>query len=1346
MQSFGLGVAKYLRLVDTEDQDPADTFRQPCPEQNASIYSKITFQWIQKLLFKGYFNGPLQLEDVSDLPEVVKVSNSFKNIRNLDFNSKYSLLKYIYIHYALKHRFVIFIKLISLLFSIVTPLVLKLFLYYVTIPDRNIFVGWGICFALFISAMILNVSLQQAYWHGMKLCLQVRGALISLIFKKMLLLNNTSRRKYKVGTIINLISVDSDSFQNYFWNNYIDIVIFPIQIFLLIVLLCVIVGPAGLIGFVVMGLSLPLSTYASRTMSKYLRASYVVNDERVHLISELIGGIRFLKQCAWETVFTEKIEEARARQLEILFKRILYWILNQVIVQSTGALVLLATFSVYILLGHQLTASVAFTSLTIFLNLRKSMEMLPVAVQRLLGLLPSSIRLQEFFGSSEVQHPPFSLLDDHNDQDNDGFFTSRRHGETTSGEVRITSGVFDWNDGVGIEEDEEQQDNSSPSIINDNQIEMENIDDGSQMIMLDSAPTLAESQVQTAVLQNVNFTAPNGKLTVICGQVGCGKTSLISALIGEIYRVNGTVSTPKSISFTSQQAFLVSATLRENILFGKPYDKERYAKVIYACSLNTDLLQLPAKDLTEIGERGINLSGGQKQRISLARALYSDAECFILDEPLSAVDPEVGKHLFDHCIQGMMQGKTRILVTHQLQFIPSADHIVVIQDGNLIQGTYSELQQLGIDFESIMKTKKLNIEPEDKSLTMDDSASPDKSQKKEISIESIISDETNPSLIEKSKLLVKEDRNKGSVKISLYKDYIQSGGPFWFFCIGVIGLFLVSQVIMQASEYWISMWTSRSIQPDPGDRYYVTIYLIFVTGFMLLLSLRYFILSRYTFNASSKLHNTLLDSVTYAPCHFFDTNPSGRIINRFSKDVADIDNNLMETFSDFLYFSSSVLVALVTMIFLNPFIILPFILLSMVYVVVQRIYVASSRELKRMESISRSPVFNTVSECYNGLTTIRAFGEQKRFINDFQTSLSINIRLIYYSYAIHRWIGTRMEMLASAIVFFSSILTLYNSSSTAGTSGLAVTAALGMTGFLNRSIRNFTELELRMNSVERIKKYIETPREGAEDDPNFEPLFVDPSWPKTGCIEYKNVEIRYRPHLDPSLADISFTINGNEKIGIVGRTGAGKSTIGVSLLRMVEATKGSISIDGVDISKIRLYDLRSRLGIIPQDPFIFSGSIRMNLDPYEEYTDQEIWEALEKVQLKTMVQGLPLKMDSLVSENGEGLSVGQKQLLCLSRALLRNSKIVLMDEATASLDYQTDYIIKQTVKNNFQNSTVLTIAHRLDTIIDSDKILVIDKGQMVEFDSPQNLVNNPNSRFAQIVNAQTSFLYNTSSS
>ncbi|KAF2073022.1 hypothetical protein CYY_005668 [Polysphondylium violaceum] len=1302
-------LASYFKLTDYQDVN--DSFSKECPENNASLISKITFQWIQKLLFKGYFHGPLQLDDISDLPDSLKTSHSFNLLKGMSLDSKYSFLLYVYKTFGLEHKSVIVFKIISLVFSILTPIILNLFLTFVSQANKNIYQGWGYCLGLFFSAMILSVSLQQANWRGLRLVLQIRGSLSTLIFKKMFLLSNTAKRKFKFGSIVNLM-LDCDFFQLYFWSSYLDIILFPIEIISLIILLCFVIGPSGLIGFVIMGLSIPATTLSSSKMTKFLRLSMAENDNRIDLISELIGGIRFLKQFGWESVFTNKIQDVRAKQLKILYTRILFWILNQMIVQSTNALVLLSTFSVYILLGNELSASVAFTALTIFVNLRKPMENFPSALQSLLGLIPCSQRMRDYFTAEEIQNPPFNLLDQHQSLD-----FSLKKVDITNGDVEIENGSFDWEDGAG----QKMEKTSSES---DNLLEMSS----------------QEPKKSNNVLSNISFNAPKGKLTIICGQVGSGKTSLVSALIGEIYKVDGRISKPESMAFTPQQAFLVSASLRENILFGKPYDKERYAQVIYACSLDTDLLQLPGKDLTEIGERGINLSGGQKQRISLARALYSDAECFILDEPLSAVDPEVGKHLFDHCIQGMMQGKTRILVTHQLQFIPSADHIVVVQDGNLIQGTYSQLQQLGIDFESIMKTKKLNIEPENQ----DQGKKPDllNNESKQASIESIISDENDPDIVEKSKLLVKEDRNEGSVSLSVYLEYLSAGGPLWFFFTFVVGLYLLSQVLFQGSEYWISIWTQRVIQPDPGNKFYLLIYLYFIGGFIVLLGLRYFLLSRHTFKSTANLHNELLNSVAYASCQFFDQNPSGRIINRFSRDVSDIDYSLTEMLSSFIYLNCSVLVSLVIMVFLNPFIVIPFFVLSIIYFIIQRIYVESSRELKRMESIARSPVYNTFAETFNGVTTIRAFSQQQRFITDLESRLNIALRLIFYSYSIHRWCEVRMEVLASVIVFFSSIFTLYNSSTNAGATGLAITTALSLTGLLNRTIKNFTDIELKMNSVERLKSYIDTPREGGEDQPTFNPKAIGNNWPQSGSIEYRNVEIRYRADLEPSLSDISFSIKNNEKIGIVGRTGAGKSTIGVSLLRMVETTKGSIFIDGVDISKIRLHDLRSRLGIIPQDPFIFSGTIRANLDPYEQYTDQEIWEALEKVQMNTVVQNMSDKLNSAISVNGEGLSVGQKQLLCLARALLRNSKIVLMDEATASLDYETDYIIKQTVKNNFQNSTVLTIAHRLDTIIDSDKILVIDKGQMVEFDSPQNLVNNPNSRFAQIVNSQTSFLYN----
>ncbi|KAF2069283.1 hypothetical protein CYY_009396, partial [Polysphondylium violaceum] len=1143
------------------------------------------------MLWKGYFRGPLELSDISDLPSKLKVENSSRYLNSVQFNSKYSLVKHTYTHYCSRHLIVPTIKFISVVFSIITPLVLKYFIYYIQQENKSMAEGWGLCFALFLCCFIMNISQQYGYWYGMKVSLEIRGALISFCFKKMLLLSNTAKRKYNAGRILNLISIDVGAFQDFYWNIFVDILLFPFQILCLLVILCIIVGPAGLFGFVVMGLSIPLTTFLSRKMSNFLSISLRYGDERVQLTSELINGIRFLKQYAWEKVFLDKINQQRDLQMNYLYKRILCWIVNQAIIQSTSAFVLLTTFLVYSLLGHQLTASVAFTSLTIFVNLRRPMEMLPQNIQKFLQLLISSERLEEFFQSTELQTASFNIFDS---PISPILKSAKPNTKDCDGQVEIVNGYFDWNDGAGGDNNTDngtEIENSSIVVEYLPKIDLgEPADQNIELepIVYDNSNSTTSSGLSTPPLKstygtfrNVNFAAPKGKLTIICGQVGSGKTSLVSALIGEIYKVNGTVTRPKTISYTTQQAFLVSASLRENILFGKPYDKERYAKVIYACSLNTDLLQLPGKDLTEIGERGVNLSGGQKQRISLARALYSDSECFILDEPLSAVDPEVGKHLFDHCIQGMMQGKTRILVTHQLQFIPSADHIVVIQDGNLIQGTYSELQQLGIDFESIMKTKKLNVEQqeEEKKLSKSSSKIPMKKVDDINPNDSIISDENDQSIIEKSKLLVKEDRNKGSIGVQTYKDYISAGGSLSFFIAIVLGLYFISQVIFQGSDYWLSVWTQRRVEPDPGDKFYLLIYFAFIMGFMCLLGIRYFLLSRYTYFASCNLHKQLLNNVTFASCQFFDQNPSGRIMNRFSKDIADIDTIVLEGFSDVMYCGSSVIVSIGMMIFLNPLICIPFIFLSIIYFFIQKVYVASSRELKRMESIARSPIYSHISENFSGLATIRAFDQNVRFIADMNTKINLNLRLFFYAFAVHRWVGTRLELISAITVLFSSLFSIYNTSMSPGTSGLAVTTALSITGLLNWSVRQYTELEVRMNSVERLKKYIDTPREGKrftlEEDDNDTPL-LDYRWPQHGGIEFKNVEIRYRKTADPTLKDISFTIKPNEKIGIVGRTGAGKSTIGVSLFRMVEASKGVISIDGVDISKIGLHDLRSR--------------------------------------------------------------------------------------------------------------------------------------------------------------------------
>eukprot|EP01133_Synstelium_polycarpum_P011421 gene11421-13311_t len=942
--------------------------------------------------------------------------------------------------------------------------------------------------------------------------------------------------------------------------------------------------------------SKPVSSSSLRGSSSSGKLRF--SDQRIKLIGEFISGIRFLKLYNWEQSFIDRIDTQRNQQLKSSRIRLLLWALDRTVAQVTTGIVLLVTFMTYTLSGHTLTASTAFPAVTIFLSLRKPLQMAPDAFQRLLMCLSSCTRLEEYLCSGESH----------------GCNNIEASGIPATSDIVIENGQFDWNDEIRVVADHAAGRNEDLTGLFMKEVSQDQVPD-----------------IQgKSVLNDINFLAPAGKLTVIVGRVGQGKTSLVSALIGEIQRVYGTVKTPSSIGYTPQIPWLVNGSIRDNILFGAPYNQKRYALVIEACCLKPDLIQLPAKDLTEIGESGINLSGGQKQRISLARCLYSNHEAYIMDEPLSAVDAEVGKHLFDLCIQGLMANHTRILVTHQLQFLPSADHIVVMEGGTiLVQGTFEHLQSSGIDFQSIIKTKAIRDCNEQGTKQHHIIEQPD------IPItDCIVMGDATDDLVKKSKLFVKEDRNQGVIGFETYFPYLKSGGP--------------------TSVYAL---------------------LILVVG--ILLAIRHLGIAYITWRASQVLHQRLINGVFFSPCSFFDQNPSGRILNRFSKDISEIDNKLIGYIADVLSYGSIVIVSLAMVVFLAPPVIIPFLFIK----------------------------------SFQGLNSIRIFKQQDRFIGEMNKRIDLNQRLVFHTFALNRWL----------------------SMTTPARAGMAVSAALSVTGCLNWTIRQFTEVEVRMNSVERVLSYINSPREGnPEKEVNSPPA----GWPPTGQIDFHNFEVKYRPTMDPSIRGLTASIPPGSKVGIVGRTGAGKSTIGISLFRMIEASSGSIDIDGIDISTIGLSDLRSRLAVIPQDSFVYSSNVRMNLDPFGQHSDLEIWNALEQVHLKSTIDNLSLKLDHSLDEGGNGLSIGQKQLLCLARALLRDTKIVLMDEATASLDYETDSLIKDAIKVHFKDRTVLTIAHRLDTIIDSDLVMVIDNGQLIEYDTPQSLLQK-DSRFKQLVIAQS---------
>ncbi|EFA82194.1 hypothetical protein PPL_04616 [Heterostelium album PN500] len=1335
--------------IDYNEYYDRNRYNDPSPEQHANIFSRISFWWVRPTLKRGY-RKPLELTDIPEQVDSIKCAQSVPLMEGIDFTAKYPLIKHIYLNYSTRYKIIALLKFLSIAASIITPLLLRTFVLFINgETDLPSYFGWLLCIALFFSSCVQSMGLQQGYWYGLKMCLEMKGALMSTIFRKMLKLSNSSKRKY-TGKIMNLISVDVENFQEYFWNSHVDIIVYPLQIVLLLILLCMMLGPSGLAGFVVMGLSVPCSTLFITKANNYFLSTLQFSDQRVRLISEFICGIRFLKLYNWENSFVNRITDQRNYQLNTNKKKLFFWAMDQANNAMLNGVVLLVTFSFYTLLGNQLDASTAFTAISIFVSLRNPTQFAPESIQKFLRVSSSARRIEEYLQANEISLNSQNLTSSSPSGSPTLFNSSGGVGVGGTQEIRIVNGEFNWDDSFASDfvDSDGAKSPSKQARSKILQTEESGADaDDSGLLRVDSSLGIEMEEISNSVLTNVNFVAPKGKLTVIVGRVGCGKTSLISAILGEISRVAGTVSAPKNLGYTPQMPWLISGTFRDNITFGQPFDMDRYIKVIQACCLKQDLAMFPAKDMTEIGEHGINLSGGQRQRISLARCLYSNADAYVMDEPLSAVDAEVGKHLFDHCIQEMMGDKTRVLVTHQLQFIPSADHIVVIENGNLIQGTYQELSAKGIDFESIMKTKQLDLEEEEGQQPQQPTSSSAPAvvvenplNKSTVELENnqcIVMDanESDP-IIQKGKLFVVEERGKGAIGSSTYIPYFKSGGSTLFY-VTIILLYFFSQLIMQSSDYWLVIWTGAKIQPDPGNKFYLLIYGAFVGTFVLLLVCRLLGISNLCWTASKRIHQRLVGSVFFSPTSFFDQNPSGRILNRFSKDTSDIDNNLLESINDVLNCGSSVLVSIILMIYLTPYIIFAFVGLVGFYYYIQKFYRCSSRELKRMESISRSPIFGSLGESFTGLVSIRIFKQQERFIDLFDQHINLNQRLFYHSFSVNRWLGMHLELLTSLMVVSASVFSLISASKSPGVAGMAVSSAISVTGILNWAIRQFTELEVKMNSVERVMEYINSPNEG---DRIIEDHRPPEDWPTKGEIKFRNVEVRYRPHMDPSLRELNCTVNAGEKIGIVGRTGAGKSTIGLSLFRMATVTKGSIIIDGIDIESIGLDDLRGRLAVIPQDPFIFSGSIRMNLDPFNQHSDPDIWTALEAVHIKPVVEAFPLKLEYELDQGGDGLSIGQKQLLCLARALLSKSPIVLMDEATASLDYETDAIIKETIRTNFANRTVLTIAHRLDTIIDSDKVMVVDKGRLIEYDSPKALIST-NSRFRQLVDAQSTFLY-----
>ncbi|KAJ3698518.1 hypothetical protein LUZ61_002223 [Rhynchospora tenuis] len=990
----------------------------------------------------------------------------------------------------------------------------------------------------------------------------------------------------------------------------------------------------------------------SRMQENFQEKIMEAKDVRLKAMSEVLRNMKSLKLQGWEMKFLQKICNLRKTETSWIKKFVYTNAGVMAILWGAPTIVAFVTFGTCTLFGIPLSTGKVLSALATFGLLHGPIYSLPDFISSLIQTKVSLDRISSFL----------CLQDLPND------VVHRAPKGSSEVAVEVQNGTFSW--------------------------DMDSVE-----------PTL----------KDLNFRALHGISVAVCGTVGSGKSSLLSCILGEMPKMSGEVKVCGSTAYVSQSPWIQSGTIEDNILFGNEMERNWYEKVLEACSLIKDLEILPHGDQTVIGERGINLSGGQKQRIQIARALYQDADIYLFDDPFSALDVHTGSQVFKECILGLLASKTVIYVTHQVEFLPTADLILVMRGGEIAQaGKYQEIIESSNEFMELVCAHK-------NALSALDSISVNKVDASSLNQKTKIAEsaqETNTT-IPQGQLVQEEERERGKVGFWVYWNYITTA-----YNGALVPLVLLAQIFIQvleiASNYWM-VWAapvSEDMAPPVSSMVLIMVFAAMALGSSLCTLAWALLLVTAGYKTATILFEKMHMSIFRAPMSFFDSTPSGRILNRASEDQSEIDISVPYLIGSYTYTIIQLPATIVIMSQVTWQVFVLFFPVTALCIWYQRYYIETARELSRLIGVCWAPIIQQFTETLTGSTTIRSFGKEVDFKGRNGRLMDDYSRPNIYSTAAMQWLSLRLEMLSSLI--FALWL-----------SGLAVMYGLSLSMEQSYIIRSFCELEISMISVERISQYTsitsEPPLLTQKD------VLLDDSWPVQGEIVLENLQVRYAPQLPFVLRGISCTFPGGMKTGIVGRTGSGKSTLIQALFRIVDPTVGRILIDNVDICTIGLHDLRSRLSIIPQDPTMYEGTIRNNLDPLEEYTDTQIWEVLDCCQLGDEVRNKELKIDSPVTENGENWSMGQRQLLCLGRVILKKSKILVLDEATASVDTATDSLIQKTLREHFSDSTVITVAHRITSVLDSDVILLLDNGIAVEYDTPTKLLEDKSSKFSQLI-------------
>ncbi|KAM8873545.1 ATP-binding cassette sub-family C member 4-like isoform 1-T1 [Synchiropus picturatus] len=1199
--------------------------------------------------------------------------------------------------------------------KVVQPLLLgKIILYFENYDpgdSSSLYATYCYAAAMCVSTFALTILQHLYYYHGQRTGMRARVAMCHMIYRKALSLSAEAMGRTTTGQIVNLLSNDVNRFDEIMLNMHY-LWVGPLQTLAILVLLWYMIGPSCLAGMAVVALMIPLQTCFGKLFGIFRSKTAVITDNRIRIMNEVVSGIKIIKMYAWERPFAALVTEVRRKEICEIMKSSYLRGLNMASFFAGSKVILFVTFAVYTLLGNGIMASNVFVTVSLYGTIKVTVTLFfPLAIEKLSETVVSVRRIKNFL-----------LLEE----------TCRRKAS------------------VQLTEDKE------------NAIELDNV------------TCYWDASLDAPSLQNVSLAVTSHQLLTVVGPVGAGKSSLLSAILGELSHEAGTLKVRGRIAYASQQPWLFPGSIRSNILFGRELDPKRYKQVLKACALTKDLELLPDGDLTLIGDKGGTLSGGQKARVNLARAVYDLADIYLLDDPLSAVDTEVGKHIFEQCISGLLKNKCRVLVTHQLQNLKPSDQILVLKEGH-VTGLHalSELQSSAIDLLPPLKNEEHERWGRMADLDCVSLVS-QRTTQSQCSYISLLPPEGSYSEhlpMETLRSMAEETREEGNVGFHIYVKYF-TAGCYPLVLMLIVLLSVVAEVAYILQDWWLVYWAREEMHDNSsvplqtvrnnnitlrsGPEVSLSFYLSIYAGLTLAAVVFGFIRSLLIFHglvrSSQNLHNKMFSSVLRTPVRFFDVNPIGRILNRFSKDIGQIDSMLPITFVDFyqLFLQNVGVIAVAASVI--PLILIPIVPLLCIFLYLRRFYLSTSREIKRLESTTRSPVFSHLSSSLQGLWTIRAFGAQQRLQRDFDAYQDAHSEVWFLFLMTSRWFALRLDTICSIFITIATLgCIIFRDGLEAGEVGLVLTYAVTLVGNFQWTVRQSAEMENIMTSVERVVEYT-TLKSEAPWQTHIRP---PPQWPAQGAVTFNQVNFSYSRDEPLILKDINATIKAKEKVGIVGRTGAGKSSLIAALFRLAEP-QGSIYIDGVLTSEIGLHDLRQKMSIIPQDPVLFTDTVRKNLDPFNQLKDEDLWRALEEartwspfdvelerenealvlllqVQLRNVVEELPGKLETVLAESGTNFSMGQRQLVCLARAVLRKNRILIIDEATANVDPRTDELIQETIRDKFRDCTVFTIAHRLNTIIDSDRILVLDNGGIVELDQPHRLLQNRDGAFYKLV-------------